>query len=352
MGEAPIPYLLMHPEHITKMLDPATHFLKSAVELKWALAERGVANLLEAFRVKYPKARGLKAKGRIGEDLSSLKKLADRLEDEAVIKQLRDLRAVVDSARKYRNALAHGKLLCSPRNSRLEVGEGKPNIGPIQPLIGGTMSMSLESKGVAVALEAEKLREMSDQVNKVLSSMSDIYRDQGFTKIRIRTKLSIEDADPPDISFASDRVEKEASLEAVVDLQDISATAPTEFYACPECGQVSTEEFARKCHGMEPEVVETEYCYFCDKFHDKKNLCMQLALVKSFLSGSWKDWEVRRWRLSVEEARKFAEELLKAANQIEGRDDLALFMGLRGMMVGTKLGVSVGGGGSSDSEDD
>ena len=328
-GDGPIPLLLKDPEIITKMLDPATHFLKSVVELKWALVERAVICLLEGMQARH-KVQTPEKVDTLNKSLRILKQRGKRWGGESFMKQISVLHWAIGQARNGRNALAHGKLRCASLG-KLEVGPGKPNISHIEPFIQGPLTMMLEEKGTVVTLEAGKLREMNDQVNKVLSCIYEIYQDQGFEKVHIVGEIRIENADDPNISFAPDRVAREKSWEATIDLQELWVSEGIKHYACPECGQVGTVEFAARCHGRVPKEVETEPCYICNRVYDKKNLCEHLAIVKQYLYGTTeRKWKVGTWIPSAEEAREMSKMLLEAADRMDAGEGVGITVDFHG----------------------
>ena len=320
--EGPIPLWLRSPMTFGRSVDPGAHYLKSVIELKWALAERALISILVAKQPRLT-AEQRKRKGFVSA-LEEVVKKARKWGGKEAAEAAKKISRFKGRPRDERNALAHGKLTVEGIRNTLQVGPGKQNMTGIEPVLQGAVTMALEEKSAKVVLDQESLRAMNKEVDELLAGIGKLYEALGLEKVRIRTTMRIENESHPNLSFAPDQVVKQTMVEKEVNLSELYKMPETRNYECQECGAIGVWEFAARCHGKEPVEVQTEHCPVCCKVYNTVKVCEHLAIARRYEGGDEAPWHMGSWTLTASEARAMAAKLIEGAERKEKGEEVRM----------------------------
>lgn len=243
--------LPFHPKNTTTLLDNSTHWLRSAIQFKWSIAEHEIYRIRTALIGESRDRRGY-----ISRDIKDLWKVRKSKKVRSYEHELSNVKNVYDRIVDDRNTIVHGNIEILPQSNEFYVPGSRVSMtSDLIPFYrpGRVVMVRGENNVDQNAIALRGINEKADQLLSAIYSMW-IAMDPWFG---VEGELRINSASSPDIGFGPN-LEKAARIVGGFNLSDILNQEGIDHgirKECPECSVVATEDGPACWH-----MAMADYC--------------------------------------------------------------------------------------------
>lgn len=232
-------WLPLRPKNTATLLDNSTHWLRSAIQFKYSVAER------EIYRIRADLiGESRDGKGYIDRDIKDMWKATKKKNTKVRFykNELSEVRSAHARIVDDRNTIVHGNIEILPQNNEFHI-----------PDSGGSMTsgfIPFYRPGRVVMVRGENnvhqnsiaLREINEKADQLLSAIYSMWIAMD-PRYGVSGNIRIDSASSPDIGFGPNgekiaRIKGEFNLMDILNLEGTSHDIRKE---CPECDIVATE---------------------------------------------------------------------------------------------------------------
>ena len=221
--------LSMQPSNVATMLDNSTHWLRSAIQWKWSIAER------EMYRIRVSLiGENNRKRADIRRDIDDMWKARKSTKMRQFKDTLSDVRSAYKNVVDDRNTIVHGNIEFPDVRTDLHVPDARvstdsPTYRFYNP--GDAVMVRGDNR---VPQNADALREVNKKADQLLQSIYAMWIAIDPTYV-IESDLAIHDATPDSIGFGPNG-EKQTHVSAKFSLSDVLKHEEVSHYNCNTCG--------------------------------------------------------------------------------------------------------------------
>lgn len=161
---------------VNKSADPASHHLKSLIELKWCYLERTVALMLKVIDRKLGRENST-VKHWLKKDFVNMR---DTIRSEPMFKKIVDTVNELDdkfwAMKDIRNTLVHGEIILEDNTINFHVPDANKSYrGTVTPFF--TSKIVMQNKGTTITLEYDELLGINKEFDEFTTILRKLFRD-------------------------------------------------------------------------------------------------------------------------------------------------------------------------------
>lgn len=233
-------WLPLHPKNTATLLDNSTHWLRSAIQFKWSVAER------EIYRIRTELiGESRDGRGYIGRDIKDMWKETKKKNTKVRLykNELLEVRSAHARIVDDRNTIVHGNIEIIPQTNEFHVPDSGVSMtsGFIPFYRSGRVVMVRSENNVHQNSIA--LREINEKADQLLSAIYSMWIAMDPRYGGVDGNIRIDSASSPDIGFGPNgekiaRITGEFNLRDILNLEGMSHDIRKE---CPECDIIAIE---------------------------------------------------------------------------------------------------------------
>ena len=302
-------WLPLHPKNTATLLDNSTHWLRSAIQFKWSIAEHEIYRIRTVLIGESRDERGY-----ISRDVKDLWKARKSKDVRSYENELSNVKIAYDRIVDDRNTIIHGNLDILPQIDEFYVPDLRASAtsGFIPFYRPGRVVMVREEK--EVSQNAVVLREINEKADQLLFAIYAMWIAMD-PRYGVEVNRRIDSASSPDIGFGPNG-EKTARFTGRFNLRDILNLEGTSHYICKICDQTYIANPSQEpvCCNVQMVKLIWKECPECDIVAIENGpSCWHMAMADYYENGVSRTFTVR---LSIEY-------LIEQLNQV-GADNLVL----------------------------
>ena len=237
--------LPFHPKNTATLLDNSTHWLRSAIQFKWSIAEHEIYRIRTALIGESRDRRGY-----ISRDIKDLWKARRSKKVRSYEHELSEVRSAHERIVDDRNTIVHGNIEILPQSNEFYVPDSRVSMtSDLIPFYrpGRVVMVRGENNVDQNAIALRGINEKADQLLSAIYSMW-IALDPRY---EVEGEIRIDSASSPDIGFGPN-AEKTARIARGFNLSDVPNQEGTDQGVgkeCPECN-IAAIENGQMCSHM------------------------------------------------------------------------------------------------------